>query len=210
MIRLLIVADSAILQSGLEAIVGLSPEFVISGRAKSLSAVVLPDSSLTADVILLAVELSDSLSEVELLLEDSLPPVVWLIDPQDSWAIEAWRLGVQGLLPHDATAAEIVTAIETVAAGLIVLHPDIAAIIRSAAARSPLTPPSPLLQPLTEREIEVLRMLAEGMANKTIARQLHISEHTVKFHISSIFAKFQVSSRTEAVTIGIRQGLILL
>lgn len=205
----MVVADSAILQSGLEAIVGFSSELVITGRARSLSAGVLPDSPLTADVILLAVELSEtSLSEVELLLEDTLP-VVWLIDPQDPWTIEAWRLGVQGLLPTDATATEIVTAIETVATGLMVLHPDIAAIVRSAAARSPLTPPSPPPQ-LTDREIEVLRMLAEGMANKTIARQLHLSEHTVKFHISSIFAKLQVSSRTEAVTIGIRQGLILL
>jgi DNA-binding NarL/FixJ family response regulator len=62
---------------------------------------------------------------------------------------------------------------------------------------------------LTQREIEILQMLAAGMDNKTIARQLHISEHTVKFHISSIFAKLDVSSRTEAVTLGIRQGLIL-
>ncbi|NJO79503.1 MAG: response regulator transcription factor [Cyanobacteria bacterium RM1_2_2] len=208
MIQVFVVAESAILRSGLEAIIGLSPELVIIGRADSLSAgLPLPDPrSLSADVLLLAIELTEtSLSDVELLLEESLPPIVWLIDPQE-WTIEAWRLGVQGLLPTDATAAEIVAAIEAVAAGLLVLHPDIAAITRSASPRSLLAP----ISQLTEREIEVLRMLAEGMANKTIARQLHISEHTVKFHISSIFTKLQVSSRTEAVTIGIRQGLILL
>jgi two-component system, NarL family, response regulator YdfI len=208
MIRVFVVADSAILQSGLEAIVGLSPELIMIGRANVLSAALLADFSLTADVVLLAVELTaTNLSEVEPLLEENLPPIVWLLDPQDPWAIEAWRLGVQGLLPNDATAAEILAAIEATAAGLIVLHPDIAPLARSAAPRSLL---APLSQPLTDREVEVLQMLAEGMANKTIARQLHISEHTVKFHISSIFAKLQVSSRTEAVTIGIRQGLILL
>nr|WP_228035594.1 response regulator transcription factor [Oculatella sp. LEGE 06141] len=65
-------------------------------------------------------------------------------------------------------------------------------------------------QVLTPREIEVLGMLAEGLGNKAIAKRLSISEHTVKFHISSIFTKFGVSSRTEAVMLGARQGLILL
>jgi NarL family two-component system response regulator YdfI len=213
MIRVFMAAESAILQSGLEAIVGLSPELTLVGRAASLTAQLpfglsVSDSQpLAADVLLLAVELTEaSLAEVER-LETNLPPILWLIDLQDAWITEAWRLGIPGLLPTEATATEIVTAIEAVAAGLMVFHPDIAAVIRSTAPRALLTPPS---QPLTEREIEILRMLAEGMANKTIARQLHISEHTVKFHMSSIFAKLQVSSRTEAVTIGIRQGLILL
>lgn len=208
MIRVFVVAESVILRSGLEAIVSLSPDLVIVGRADSITAAgsqTVPDSQpLKADVLLLAVELTEAtLSGVEAL---SLPSIVWLIDPQDDWIAEAWRLGVQGLLPIDATAAEIVAAIDAVAAGLIVFHPDLDILPRLTPTRS-LTP---LSQPLTEREIEVLRMLAEGMANKTIALQLHLSEHTVKFHISSIFAKLQVSSRTEAVTIGIRQGLILL
>jgi NarL family two-component system response regulator YdfI len=69
------------------------------------------------------------------------------------------------------------------------------------------TPPD---APLTPREIEVLRLLSEGLANKNIAWKLKISEHTVKFHIASIFTKLNVSSRAEAVAIGIRQGVILL
>ncbi|HEV8722827.1 MAG TPA: response regulator transcription factor [Candidatus Binatia bacterium] len=68
----------------------------------------------------------------------------------------------------------------------------------------------PADQILTPREIEVLRMMAEGLGNKEIATKLLISDHTVKFHISSIFAKLGVSSRTEAVTVGIRQGLIMI
>jgi DNA-binding NarL/FixJ family response regulator len=65
-------------------------------------------------------------------------------------------------------------------------------------------------QPLTPREIEVLGMIAEGLGNKIIAARLGISDHTVKFHIASIFAKLNAGSRTEAVTIGIRQGLIMI
>jgi DNA-binding CsgD family transcriptional regulator len=70
--------------------------------------------------------------------------------------------------------------------------------------------PAPPAQPLTPREIEVLGMLAEGLGNKTIARRLGISEHTVKFHVGSILAKLDASSRTEAVTLGARRGLIML
>ncbi|OLP17229.1 hypothetical protein BST81_17970, partial [Leptolyngbya sp. 'hensonii'] len=78
-------------------------------------------------------------------------------------------------------------------------------------ARSPSQLPPPAAhQNLTSREVEVLEMLAIGLGNKTIAKQLQISEHTVKFHISSLFSKLHVSNRTEAVAIGARQGLIML
>jgi DNA-binding NarL/FixJ family response regulator len=71
-------------------------------------------------------------------------------------------------------------------------------------------PPASASEALTPREIEVLAMMAEGLANKTIAYRLNISEHTVKFHVGSIFGKLGAQSRTEAVTLGIRQGLIML
>jgi DNA-binding NarL/FixJ family response regulator len=116
------------------------------------------------------------------------------------------RLGVNGILANDATATDIVAALIAAAAGLVVVQPEIASLLISA----PRLPLAPAQQALTQREIEVLRMLAEGMSNKRIAHQLYLSEHTVKFHISSIFAKLSVSSRTEAVTIGLRRGLILL
>ena len=123
---------------------------------------------------------------------------------------DALRSGVRAILPREATSEEIVAAIQASAAGLVVLHPD--------ALGSVLFPTSSREQPeldssdqiLTPREIEVLRMIAEGLGNKEIASKLAISDHTVKFHISSIFAKLDASSRTEAVTIGIREGLIMV
>ena len=111
------------------------------------------------------------------------------------------------MLDRDATRDEIVAAVQAAAAGLVALEPRDAAALMGGAARAPAQSP---VEPLTPREIEVLRMLAEGEGNKAIAFKLGISEHTVKFHVASILAKLHASSRTEAVTIGVRRGLILL
>jgi two-component system, NarL family, response regulator YdfI len=120
------------------------------------------------------------------------------------------RAGVRGILPNQATPNEMVSTIVATASGLTVIHPDVMESLISLFAIVNRSLPSPPTQALTTREIEVLGMLAEGLGNKTIARRLNLSEHTVKFHISSIFSKLNASSRTEAVILGARQGLILL
>jgi DNA-binding NarL/FixJ family response regulator len=130
---------------------------------------------------------------------------------------------VAGVLPAWASPREIQAAIEAAAAGLIVVHPDVAEHLRSplgpgeepaagAAAHEPSTRTpgsSPGLR-LSPRETEILNLLAAGLGNKEIAWRLKISEHTVKFHVTSIFNKLGASGRTEAVAIGIRRGLIIL
>ncbi len=207
-IPVLIVADSPVMRMGLEAMVK-SAGLTVVHTADQLTELPLRAVESGAEVALLATELSEeSLATVTDWL-DAVPQtaIVWLVDLlSDIWIAEALRSGVSGILANDATAAEIIAAIEAAAAGLVILQPEIASLLINPNPRSVLAPE----QPLTQRETEILRMLAEGMANKTIARLLHISEHTVKFHLSSIFAKLGVSSRTEAVTIGLRRGLILL
>lgn len=118
---------------------------------------------------------------------------------------EYCSLGFKAFLPRLIVVEEIIAAINAVMLGLIVIHPELAEF----EAESAITP-VPTLDYLTSREREVLQLLADGLDNKAIALQLQISKHTVKFHISSILAKLGVSSRTEAVTFGLRQGLILL
>ena len=126
---------------------------------------------------------------------------------EGAWSGDVLHQGVRTVLPSDASAAEILAAIEAAAAGLAVIDPwDLEALL-SAAAPQPVAESA---APLTARELEVLRMLAEGVANKTIAWKLSISEHTVKFHVAQILAKLNAGTRTEAVTVGIRKGLILL
>jgi DNA-binding NarL/FixJ family response regulator len=142
------------------------------------------------------------------------PAIVVLTDnAQGAWLSEVLRSGVQAILPRQASAEEIVAAVKSVATGLVVLHPEAAeSVLRAGAAVAalPSGPPVGHGQALTAREAEVLGMLAEGLGNKEIAWRLGISEHTVKFHINSIFNKLDASSRTEAVTIGIRRGLVMI
>jgi len=131
-------------------------------------------------------------------------PLVLVGDP--GWSAELFRLGVRAILPPDASAAEIAAAVEAAAAGLAAIDP---AELEAMLSEAPVQPVADA-GPLTPRELEVLRMLADGAANKTIAWQLQISEHTAKFHVAQILAKLNAGTRTEAVTLGIRKGLILL
>jgi DNA-binding NarL/FixJ family response regulator len=122
---------------------------------------------------------------------------------------DALRAGARAVLPSDVPPDQLLAALEAAAAGLIVVHPA------EVNAMFPATEPASrtiaeLAEPLTPRENEVLQMLASGLANKEIAARLVISEHTVKFHVASILGKLGAASRTEAVSLGIRRGLVLL
>jgi len=150
---------------------------------------------------------------------DDGPAIVLLADsPTGAFVREAVHAGARAVLSRDASVEEIVAAISAAAAGLVVidagvfdsaLEAPVAANGMAGTARGSAEAES-LVSALSPREIEVLRMMAEGLGNKEIAWRLKISEHTVKFHISSIFTKLDVSSRTEAVTLGVRLGMIPL
>lgn len=119
--------------------------------------------------------------------------------------------GAVAYLPPDADAATLAAAVRGVALRLTVVDP---ALIVAAGvhvhSRSPADPATPAGEPLTAREREVLELVAAGLPNKTIARELGISEHTAKFHVGSLLAKLGAASRTEAVTIATRRGLLAI
>jgi two-component system, NarL family, response regulator YdfI len=121
-----------------------------------------------------------------------------------SWTNHALRAGVRGILPSDVGAMQLEAALEAVTRGLIILHPG-----DTQPANDELEPID-YVEPLTAREREVLQMLAQGRGNKDIAARLNISEHTVKFHVASILGKLGAGTRTEAVSLALRRGLILL
>jgi DNA-binding NarL/FixJ family response regulator len=144
-------------------------------------------------------------------------PIALLADNPARWLGESLPPGVRAVLPRNLTPAEIVGAIEGVAAGLYVFHPtDVDSVPmlrpRDAEITPELAPPlaEPFAEHLTPREIEVLQLLAEGLGNKEIAARLNISEHTAKFHVASIMGKLGAATRTEAVTLGIRHGLVMI
>lgn len=209
MTRVLVVAPSAIVRAGLEALLQASPALEVVGTASKLSSVRKFEGA-DDEVLLVDLDGEDlvSLSDDPEIL--TRPSVVLLAGAEGNRAGDALRRGVRAVLPRAASGEEIIAAIAAVAAGLIVVHPDIADVLPgwwNADERLTLAPST---EHLTQREIEVLAMLAEGAANKEIARRLGISDHTVKFHVGSILSKLDAASRTEAVTIGIRRGLIML
>jgi DNA-binding NarL/FixJ family response regulator len=217
-IRTLISAASPVLRAGLEALLTRSASVAIVATTSGES---LVDDIETHEpqVVLLAVESrSDTppiIASRIALSPDAVsraPAFVVLADaPTASWTADALRSGARGVLPRDATPDEIIAALEAAAVGLVTLTGDIATELVSASRASTAPRPAhPPTQPLTRREIEVLGMLAEGLANKNIAARLGISEHTVKTHVASILTKLDAFSRAEAVAIGARQGLILL
>jgi NarL family two-component system response regulator YdfI len=213
--RVLVAAPSAVVRAGLEALVASSPNLTVVGKVASMEAATQASESLLPDVVLVEHEWDDETLVPGLLALGAgghIPAVVVLTEnPAVLWAAVALRSRVRAILPREATAAEIIASVEGAAAGLVVLHPAIADAALAAFAAAPVAAGAAApVQLLTPREVEVLHMLAEGLGNKTIARRLGISEHTVKFHVGSIFSKLDASSRTEAVTVGVRQGLIML
>ena len=222
MTRVLVAASSAVTRAGLEAILAREPAFTVVGSAVASLADGVAEHE--PDVVL--VELGDLgddavLAGLHLLsagVDDgarSAPALVVLTDAHEPNDIaDALRSGVRALLPRTAGATEIIAAVGAAAAGLVSIAHDWIDALPGAASvpRSPLDglSQSSMQSTLTPRELEVLRMIAEGLANKQIAARLAISEHTVKFHVGSVFAKMRVSTRAEAVMIGARRGLIVL
>lgn len=208
MTRVIVYAASPVVRAGLESIVCIEPVLELVGSASEFAAVERLLEERQPDVLLMEQELSGEPFPLD---GASNPAVVVLVDEGQSEKVtEALLAGVQAVLPSSATAAEILAAVKAAAAGLVVLHPDVAELILKLNSFSPPLLSEEPIEPLTSRELEVLQMLALGLGNKVIASRLHISEHTVKFHLGSIFSKLNASSRTEAVTLGLRQGLILL
>jgi len=148
-----------------------------------------------------------SLADSDLAAE--IPTAVLAEPGSPALAAHALYAGIRAVLPSGLPADQLAAALRAVAAGLVVLHPmEVQAAFPVAAPAS--QPLAELLQPLTRREREVLQMLAAGLANKEIGARLSISDHTAKFHVASILGKLGAATRTEAVALGIRRGLVLL
>jgi NarL family two-component system response regulator YdfI len=213
-IRVLIAANAQLVRAGLEALLKESTGSEVVGGIPSAQ-LARQIIELRPDVVVLEWERHDegfspsSIAFGAFGDEQRRPEIVLLTDESHAlWVAEALRAGVRAVLPRDATAEELEAAITAAAAGLVTMHPETANSLLNSAP-TPAHAPS-AVQSLTPREVEVLRMLAEGLGNKEIAWQLGISEHTVKFHVGSIFTKLDATSRTEAVMIGVRLGLIIL
>ena len=202
--RVFVVAPTPMARAGLRSMLLSVEEVGVEVVGESGPPADGPPALSASEVVLVADE--ELLDETALAVsEDGTQGLVLLSEEEGAVArLRALPLRGWGIVPHDAPPEELGAAVAAVAQGLVVLP---RAVAEGALAGSPA---AELSEPPTAREGEVLGLLARGLSNKQIARELHISEHTVKFHISALYAKLGVGNRAEAVSQGARHGLISL
>ena len=202
MIRVTIVSPNHALRVGLREMLGNQPDIKVVGEISDLDGVneVETEVAILASVSFARL-IEDKLSYGILILTDDVEDVRKIINSTS----RAW-----GVLSTNASDDELAAAVHAVGEGLWVGAPSLVAELMRLPRGGEGSGEDSLIEPLTAREKEVLQLMAQGLANKQIALSLSISEHTVKFHLSSLYAKFGISSRTEAVRRGIELGLISL
>jgi two-component system, NarL family, response regulator LiaR len=204
-IRLLLVDDHELVRAGLRTFLGLQADMAVVGEAGSAEQALALVPGLAPDVVLLDLVLP-GMSGVEAVrrLRAAHPEVKVVVltsfAGEDS-VLPAIRAGAAGYLLKDVGPAELAEALRVVHRGGAPLHPSVAATVMHSVA-------DPVRDPLTPREHEVLRLIARGLSNRLIARDLALSEKTVKAHVSAILGKLGVADRTQAALYAVRQGLV--
>ena len=205
-IKVLLVDDHSVVRQGLRMFLSLDPDLEVVGEASNGKEAIHAAHQHKPDVILmdLLMPVMDGIAAIEI-LRSELPEIEVIALTsilEDEKVVGAIRAGAIGYLLKDTQAEELNRAIKAAAAGQVQLSPQAAArLIRE--VRAPESP-----ETLTERETDVLRLLAKGYANKEIAQELIIGEKTVKTHVSNILAKLNVPSRTQAALYAVRIGLV--
>jgi DNA-binding NarL/FixJ family response regulator len=207
-IRVLIVDDHAVVRRGLRAFLQLQPDIDVVGEAAGGADAVAQALGLEPDVVLMDLVMpdGDGVAAVRALSEAGATARVLVLSSftEDSQIFAAMQAGAAGYLLKDVEPDDLAAAIRQVHQGRPALHPDIA----SRLMRRVGEPPDDASSQFTAREREVLGLIAEGFANKEIARRLFISEKTVKTHVSNILGKLGVADRTQAAVVAIRRRLV--
>jgi NarL family two-component system response regulator LiaR len=211
-IRVLVVDDHAIIRKGVRAVLDLVPDMELVGEAENGIQAVRMDSELVPDVILMDLMMPEMdgiecIKQIKAHRSDARILVLTNFAGEDM-IFPAIKAGAMGYHLKDASPDALINAIRQVYQGVAALHPSIAKKILDdlhASEKQPLSE-----EPLTQRELEVLRLLARGCENREIADQLVISEATVRTHVSNILGKLHVASRTQAALYALREGLASL
>jgi DNA-binding NarL/FixJ family response regulator len=202
-LRVVVVAADPLARRGLAALLGREPGLIVVDQVAAADDLDSLRRDADAAVWDLGPGPGPPLAGVEGAARSGIPVVVLVHDEDD--AVEALAAGARAVLFRDATGERLASALNAVHGGLLVLDEGLAA-----RTLRPRPTSAGLVEPLTPREMEVLQLLAQGLANKTIAGRLGISDHTAKFHVNAILGKLGVQSRTEAIVQAARLGLVIL
>lgn len=210
--RVLVIASSLAARVGLETILREDPRFAVVGEGSRAGDAAQLVRRFHPDVLVMESAEPSAALKLQAAVQGMGAPAVVLMTGTlgRSELRRVLQSGVRAVLSRDVAPAELVAAIESVSNGLAVITTEDLETLLPTSSEVPVGDELAVGEPLTSRETEVLSMLAEGAGNKEIAARMKISEHTVKFHVSSILAKLGAATRTEAVSRGYREGLIVI
>jgi DNA-binding NarL/FixJ family response regulator len=207
-IRILLAEDQTLMRQGLKTILDLESGFQVVGEAGDGTTAIKLALELRPDIILMDVQMPgqngvEATAAICKAWHEAKIIILTTFD-RDDYVFAGVRAGAVGYLLKDLPAPKLIETIRAIQSGEVFIQPEIA----SRALRATLHPTGELIEPLSDREREVLVMLAQGIANKEIADKLHIAEGTVKNHVSNILGKLQAQNRTQAADIARKRGLI--
>ena len=212
MIRVLICDDQAIARHGLQMILASAPDLEVVGQAQDGQEAVELTAQLTPDVVLMDLKMP-RMNGVQATrrIRSSDPDVQVLVlttYDADEWVFDAIRAGAGGYILKDTPPEQLLSAIRDAAAGKTPVDPAVAGKLFKRVADKPVPQTDALVEPLSDRELEIVRLMAGGLTNAEIGAALFLSEGTIRNYISTILGKLGVKDRTQAVVTAIRYGLI--
>ncbi len=211
-IRVLIADDHAVVRQGLRALLAIDPGLELVGEAADGVEAVDQARALQPDVILLDLLMprQDGIAAIRAIKQERPDARILVLTSfaEEEKAFPAIKAGALGYLLKDVLPQELLQAIHSVARGEASLHPSIARKLLQELSQPPALPPAE--EPLTEREVAVLRLVAKGLSNQEIAEQLAVSEPTVRAHVSNILSKLHLANRTQAALYALRTGIAQL